>query len=469
MMCRKPSCNPLVFALVLAVGGTLAGCAGPRMPALTTPLPPTWSRPPVAPATPAPDLQHWWTIFADPLLDQLVRTSLDGNLDLVAARQRLQGARALAAHSGDAYLPEFHAHAQPVQSPDGVDSFFQYGLDASWELGLFGRRRSAEWVARSHALSAEAELQALRVSLVAEVARTYIELRAAQQVLALHRNLESLERQRVDLLDARARIGVGAVGEVTRARAAHDQEVAALPLQQQAVDVAALRLALLLGQVMPEPAWLNPAPLPVAAIPALTGVPADLLRTRPDIHMAEAAVMESAGELGIARSELYPYVGIGGELMYSLNLTGNFTIDGDNLHLISSIGPTIDLPLFDWGRRKAAADARAAALEAAVTSYRKAVISAVNEVVLALAVVNGAQASRAAVQNALQQHDAGVESQRSLQQLGLSSPLQMLDANRELLQACLGMVEADAGQGLALVSLYKALGGASLPAVAEKD
>lgn len=468
MMCRKPSCNVLPLALALVVAGGLAGCVGPTMPRLAAPLPAAWSRPAAGPATPAPDLQHWWTLFADPVLDRLVSTALDSNLDLVAARQRLQGARALSAHSGDAYLPEFHAHAQPVQSPDGVDSFFQYGLDANWELGLFGRKRSAEWVAQSRLLSAGAELQALRVSLVAEVARTYIELRAAQQALSLHRELAALERQRVGLLDTRARLGVGAAGDATRARAALDQDEAALPLRKQAVDTAALRLALLLGQAIPDPAWLAEAPLPVPDVPVQAGIPADLLRIRPDIHAAEAGVMEAAGELGIARSELYPFVGIGGELMYSLNLTGNFIIDGDNLHLISSLGPTIDLPLFDWGRRKASADAHAAALDAAVTGYRKAVLVAVNDVELALATLEGAQAARKAVQDALQQQAVGVDGQKSLQRLGLSSPLQSLDSQREWLQARISMTEADASQGLAVVGLYKALGGAALPDPAEK-
>lgn len=454
--------------LLLLSGSLLGGCMSIALPHPDLALPAQWAqdRDVVADHTqPSPDLQHWWTAFADPVLGNIVQEALRDNLSLAEARARLQQARILLGHADDPFLPELHFRAQSAQSADALDTFFQYGLDATWELGLFGRQQGNERVAQAKLDSARSNADAIRVSVLAEVVRSYVELRTAQQQILLQEKLQALSEQKARLLEMRSGLGLTSPHDAAVARADSDSEATALIERRQDAELAALRLALLTGRGQPDPAWKETGSQPLLAHTGFDSVPADLLRTRPEIRSAEAGVLESAGELGLARAEMYPYIALGGTYLYSANLTKNFTFEG-SFHGSPSFGPIVDIPLFDWGRRHAKAKAQQAALDAAVLAYRQAVMSGVIDVESALAQMQAQEARVQQRQSVLQRLQPNAGHQQLLQQLGLSSPLQAVDDARQQLQAEMALLDANAGQDLAFIALYKALGGADPAAAA---
>ena len=190
-------------------------------------------------------------------------------------------------------------------------------------------------------------------------------------------------------------------------------------------------------------------------------LPADLLRTRPDVRQAEAAVLEAAGELGMARAELYPRVAIGASYLYAFNLTQNRRTSSTNR--LPAICPLIDLPLFDWGLRRARADARGEALQASLTAYRQTVLQGVSEAETALSALEQQRQRRMHLEQAAGMFERRAQRQRGLLASGLASAYDQLAFDRAALQAEAECDGARAAQALAFVNLYKALGGAPLP------
>jgi outer membrane protein TolC len=228
----------------------------------------------------------------------------------------------------------------------------------------------------------------------------------------------------------------------------------------EAADTAALSLAVLLGRETPDPVWAEAAAEPTEPEFTLTQLPADLLRTRPDIQVAEAEVLRAAAVLGLARSALYPRFALSGAFTYSYNLTRSSHVSGDNT---PSFGPVIDIPLWDWGLRRAQVDADEQELDAALLGYHKAVLDGVAEVQGALAALARQHERAAAYEEVLKARQAGQQSQGVLLSQGLSSQFDGLGERRAVLEARIELASARAAQEQAFVALYKALGGAPLP------
>lgn len=447
-------------AALLAGGALLAGCAAPPVPVLPDATPAAWTHAPATPAAAAPDLRRWWQAFGDARLDALVDEALRQNLTLAQAESRLRQARLLSERADAAYRPSLSASVRTVQDVQAVDSYLHASLDATWELGLFGARESAGRIARATLANADAAVQAARVSLVAEVVRQAVEWRAAERQTATLDRLAALDTQALALADVRLRTRIAAPDERLQLQARAAQTEAQRAEAVQAADRAAQALALLTGRFAPDPGWNGGAPLqaPAAGIAAL---PADLLRTRPDVRQAEAAVLKAAGEAGLARAELYPRIALGGSYLYARNLTQNRRYLTDQIPVI---GPLIDIPLFDWGRRQAQAAMRGEALNEALLAYRQAVLEGVADTETALSALAQQQARAArldAAAGALRQRRTA---QQVLQRQGLGSGYDLLGADRALLLAEAERAGADTQQALAFVALYKALGGAPLPA-----
>jgi NodT family efflux transporter outer membrane factor (OMF) lipoprotein len=413
------------------------------------------------------DLHSWWRAFKDPEIECLVDQALAHNLKLAQAQKRLLKARYLVGYSRTAFSPQLHARTMSSQPADTRDSYFQYGFDATWELGLFGRREGKMRIAKAHVQEAEAVLSAARVSLVAEVVRNYIELTTAQCQMLLTSQLVHLDQQRLELLQHRVRLGLASVDAVSKSQAILAQTQAEVPTQQKDVELAAQRLALLLGRTKPKPLWLRFRPMPRVGSFRIAPIPADLVRTRPDIRAAEAKVLAAAGELGVARADLYPYLALGGAYMTSINISHNRTNDGV-FNTTPSIGPIIDIPLFDWGHRKAMASAQGEELDAAVLDYRQTVLQAVAEVEEALSSLRCECLRVQKSEAALTALNKSRQAQQHLLHLGLSSQLRLFAVDRLQIRAQLDLVQAWASRDLAFIVLYKALGGASLPAPARK-
>lgn len=447
---------------MLVAAAWLAGCAVGPVNRPDVPLPATWRNAPAAEGAPAPDLRSWWKAFDDATLDQLVEQALADNLTIRQAAARIEGARTLDRHAYAGFLPEIGAHTFAEPAPDSSASYFQIGFDAKWELGLFGRAESRSRIAAAGVGEAFSDLQAARVSVVAEVARSYVELRGAQQRLDLLGKLVSIMQDKVDLIATRQRLRLATGAELDAARAEQAKAEAALAEPRLAIARSRQQIAVLLGKAEPDTSLETSAPPPGLGALRITDAPADLLRTRPEIQRAEAEVLKAAGELGLARADLYPRLGLGGSLTYAARVIGNTRL-ADADHIVT-FGPLIDIPLFDWGARRAVADAREADLRASVYAYRQAVLDGVAEAENALATFDEQGRRRDALTGGVAHLEQGAASTATLRRLGLADGFDRAAAKGAVLQAQLELSQAEQERSIAFIALYKALGGAPLPA-----
>jgi NodT family efflux transporter outer membrane factor (OMF) lipoprotein len=436
----------------------LVGCG--TQPA--TPLPPmpvsAWRQAPADARLPAPDLRAWWRAFDDPVLDALVDSALRDNLGLAQATGRLRAARVLAERERRAYRPTLSGVVQTLQDVAAIDSYFHVGLEATWELGLFGARESLERGGQARLDLAAATAQGVRVATVAEVVRRYLELAAACRDARGFERLIDLDTRLIALHEVRRQQHLDAREDrhalVARRAQAQGQWLAARATIAQAEQA----LAILLGRAAPDPAWRSERDeVPAPADFRVAQLPADLLVHRPDVRAAEAEVLKATSELGLARAELYPRVVLGLSFLYAYNITQNRR-NVDNT--VPSVGPSIDLPIFDWGRRRAAADARAEALDTALLAYRQALLDGVGDTESALALVGLSRERDALSQAAWGDARQQQAQQATRQRLGLASEVEALEAARRVEQAALERSAARVARGQAMVMLYRALGGA---------
>lgn len=424
-------------------------------------MPAAWATPlPGGPA--APDLRSWWKAFQSPALDALVDEALAHNLDLAAATHRLQEARLQAGRAAVQFRPAFSAGARTLQDISATDTYFHASIDMAWELGLFGAGEHTRAAADADAAASLADSQGVRVAVVADVVRNYLDLQAARQQLGLLDRMAGLDTRALALAQVRRRTHTGAADDMAQAAALAAQTRAARAAPAEAAARAAQALSVLLGRVAPYPAWAAPGPgEPLALAPfAVTALPADLLRTRPDVQAAEAGMRKAAASVGLARSELYPRVAITGSLLYAYNITQNRRLVSDN---VPAIGPVIDIPLFDWGRRRLQVDAQQQAFEAAVLAHERTVRTAVAEAEGALAGLAAQQARADALADAAAAWGGRSTAAATRVRLGLASEYDALAPQRALLQAQMEEATAQDARALAFVALYKALGGAPLP------
>ena len=460
MVCFMPNCRwgyPLAFLIMST------GCTQVERPQLPNMLPSHWQQPPVVAAVevPATDLRGWWRCFHDPVLDQLVSHAIAQNLSLAQARLRLESVRTLTQHAKDSYLPQLSMSTRSYEQVSAKDTYFQLSLDAIWDLGLFGEREANQRQAEAKVRAAEADEQAARVAVVSEVVRHYLELRAAQHQIKTLEALVALNQRAQELLNIRITDHLDSADQQLKLQVRQAETMARLSAPRQVKARAEHALAALMGQTAPDARWATLQGQPMLQVGALQQVPSDLLRTRPDIWHAEAEVLEKSGELGVARAHLYPRVVLGVSYVYAYNLTQR---NNNNLRGVPVYGPMIDIPLFDWGQRQATAQAQQQALDAAMEGYRQSLVEGLAQTEAALAVLNQEQARIQYLKQAVQAQEVQAQHGQTLSELGLASEWDLLGARREQLHTALQVSSAQAAYNLAFVALYKALGGAPLPA-----
>lgn len=470
----------LAFLLLPTVLGACASTSG-EVRATAPVLPAAWSAAAEAPPGPPVDPTAWWARFEDPLLDDLVASALAGNLGLAQAAQRIAAARALVTAEDARFRPGLAAAAAAEGQrrlagdlPDAGGAFAQprgvltwrTGLDASWEVGLFGRAGEAGRAARAAAAATEEEEAAARISLAAEVARTYLELRAHGRRAALLRASADGQRRLLAFTEGRRRVGLANDLDVERAASTLRQTEASLPQAEAAARRAARRLATLAGRAEPEPRLMAvlDQPQPMARGLVTMGVPADLLRARPDIRRAELAVVQAAAELGVARADLWPRLTLGGGLTLTGTAVGASLLSPAGPILSAVGGPSLSLPLFDWGARRAAVEARGARLAEAALAYRQSVLEAAEEVEDALASLAAERARAERLELAEGAAARALGNARALFRQGLVSSLDVITAELDLARTGLELASAREGEALAAVALHRALGGGVLPA-----
>ena len=450
------------LAWIVGLACVCAGCVSTPLPDLHVVLPPHWQQaPPTATTlTSSPEPGQWWRAFADPQLDAVIDEALAANLDVGQAAARLRAARVSYRHADAPLRPDLHLRTSDPVDPDASASYLVVGFDSVWELGLFGRSTAVHRIARGNLDTAQADLREAQVSVAAEVSRNWIMLRAAQQREFLLARIRDMRVEQVKLTQARLRLRLATPQQADQARAAAAQARSAMAEPRAAAVSAAQALAVLLGRSEPDPVWMQTGRLPELGDSNTTSAPADLLRTRPDIAHGQAAVLLAAGELGIAKADQYPSISIGGSIVRSISEAER---RNTNTGGIGAFGPIIDIPLFDWGMRRAQAEVKGEALQAAALAYRKAVLTAVAEVETALS----------ALQQQRLREQAGVQAWQALsdvadrttrrRRLELASGLDGAASEVDRDQAALDVAAARTDRALDYIALCKALGGGVEP------
>ncbi|MEE1865785.1 TolC family protein [Pseudomonas auratipiscis] len=408
----------------------------------------------------------WWKQFDDPVLNQLVSQSLQGNRELRIAFARLKAARAIRDDVSNDTLPTVTSRASsdlgkgqiPGQSDDRVNSErYDLGLDMAWELDLFGRIQRQLEASEAQQDAAQADLQQLQVSLIAELVDAYGQLRGAQlrEKIALA-NLKTQQDSR-GITETLRDAGVGNDLDVVRADARLAEVEASVP-QLQAEQVRARnRIATLLGQ-RPEALAidLSPAQLPAIAKALPVGDPGELLKRRPDIRSAERQLAAATANIGVATADLFPRVSLSGFLGFTAARGSQL---GSSAAQAWALGPSITWAAFDLGSVRARLRGANADAEGALANYEQQVLLALEESENAfsdyskrqqrlLALLRQSEASRKAADLASIRYREGTVDY-----------LVLLDAERERLSAEDAQAQGEVDLYRGIVAIYKALGG----------
>lgn len=410
---------------------------------------------------------EFWRGFQDEQLDALVARALKANADLRIASANLRETRALARFADAQFLPSVdvvagagRARARNSAGKPQTDNTYSVGFDVNWEADLFGRLGDASRAAGADVLASEAGLQFVHLSVSAEVARTYFELRGLQERLRVA--YASLETQRavLELVEARLEAGRGTAFDAERARVLVQFTAASVPALEAALLRARYRLSRLCGE--PPTAFdaelSAPKPLPGLKSVGLGGIgsPESLLRRRPDILAAEQQAAAAAARVGVARAELFPRITLGGTI--GLNALTPGTL-GDGASYAYSLGAQMVWNLLDFGRIRAqiaAADARG---NAAMLVYERTVLTALEETEGALATYTRSQRQAEHLYDAARAAENAALVARERFTVGVSDFLSVLDAEREMLSARDQLAQAQTAAATSLVGVYKALGG----------
>lgn len=467
-------------ALASMVLGNAACTVGPdyRRPELATPA--AWAFEPARGAeASAVELAAWWTSFGDPLLEALVREALAGNLDLREARLRVVEARAARGVVAADFFPQVDATGGYSRSrgseatdqgrfnsrdiTEGSD-LFELGFDASWEIDVFGRIRRGVEAAEADIEAALEDERAVRVSLAAEVARNYLELRTAQSRLLIARRNTAIQSDALDLARSRFEAGLTSELDVARAEAQLFGTRATAPVFQSQARTAAYRLGVLLGKapgalleelgVRESDPSASMIPTTPARIPV--GLPSALLSRRSDLRRAEREVAAQSARVGVATAALFPRFSVTGSFGLQSADAGDF-FEGDARFW--SIGPAFRWPVLEWGRLRQNIRVQDARFEQALVRYERSLLTALEEVDAALVRFAKEQDRRDELRRAVEADLRAVDLAQTLYARGLTDFSAVIDAQRQLLIEQDRLAESDGLVVTNAIALYKALGG----------
>jgi outer membrane protein, multidrug efflux system len=415
-------------------------------------------------------LASWWKQLNDPTLDGLIERAIASNLDLKIATARVREARAQRGIEASGLLPTVDANGRAARERQSEtinpnfpalqesQNLFQAGVDASWELDVFGGiRRRVEAADADLAATEEARRDVL-ISLIAEVATNYVDLRGFQQRIDLNRRTVAAQRETLELTQSLARAGISSDLQVQQSASILATREAQLPPLYVGARAAAYRLSTLLGQtpdvVLQELAASGALPVVPAEIPI--GLPSDLLRRRPDIRRAERDLAAATARVGVATADLFP----------RFSLTGSFGLQSEEIDTFFnmnsrywSIGPAVQWNVFDGKRIRnqiAAANVRE---EIAVSNYERAILTSLEDVENSLTSFIQEQARRRALSNATDASQRALELATERYKSGIGDFLNVLDAQREIYGLQDQIVQSDIGVTRGFVAVYKSLGG----------
>ena len=453
----------------------LAGCnVGPNFRAPEPDAPGSWIHPvrqnypssqPAKTTSDGPaDVAQWWKNFNDPLLDSLIDRSISANLDLRQAASRLREARATFGFVAADEYPQIGTSGSYARSASGagaVDnghSLYRTGLDASWELDIFGGiRRNAE-AARADIDAAVEDRRDVLISVVSEVAIDYVSLRGYQRQLEIARGNLEAQKKSADLTRRLFAGGFNSRLDVANSDALVATTASTIPVletqRRQTMYSIAVLLAEPPGELIGE--LSVPQPIPIAPPNVPVGLPSELLRRRPDVRRAVAQLHAATARIGAAEADLYPRFSLTGEFGFENPKPASLL---DYSSHFWSFGPAVSWPLFDGGRIRANIAVRDEVEVQAVLSYRASMLTALNDVENALVAYAEEQEHRAALADAVDANRQAVALATQLYTQGQTDFLNVLTAQRSLFSSEDSLVASDRSVVTDLITVYKALGG----------
>lgn len=469
---------------VLLIAAALTACAvGPNYRAPELPSIDEWRTPPAGARVSAADdetLGAWWKVLNDPTLDQLIEQAVEHNKTIEQAMARVREARARRGVAAAGLFPTLGGSAsardtdRTIRGDRGEDSrlpddgslggfsssgeSYTAGLDASWELDLLGARRRSLEAANASLVAAEAELRDALITLLGDVALSYVNVRTTQARLSYaERSLES-QRALLDITSWRTEAGLATVLDMEQARASYSQTLAQIPSLESSLESAKNRLAVLTGQ---EPGALHEMlaerrPVPTAPREIVASVPAEVLRRRPDLRAAERRLAAQTAQVGVATAALFPSLSLSGSFGFSSTRAGDLFSSGVET---TGYGLSLNVPIFRGGALRQQVAVQNALVDQALATYESTVLSILEEVENALtqwaneqrryeALVQSVESARTARELAVAQYNSGLVDFQTV-----------LNADRQLISSEDALAVSSGELTANLIRLYKAFGG----------
>ncbi|WP_137933854.1 efflux transporter outer membrane subunit [Mesorhizobium comanense] len=465
---RGPSAARRLLAPIVSAT-LLAGCVvGPDYRTPILPMPANWSgQKPAQSAQPA-QLSKWWQRLRDPELNSLVEEAVAGNLDVATARAKIREARASYRQSAGTLFPSADGSASATRNKTAaatsggtasdVYSQYQSGFDASWELDLFGANRRGVEAARYGVDASQENLRSTLLTLVGDVGSYYAQARGYQARIALARRSAASQRQTAELTRTMAQAGTATAADVAKAMGQAAGTEAAVPTLEASYAEAVHRLSVLTGK---PPAALNErlkrgAPIPTPKLPIPTGIPADILLSRPDVRMAERQYAQYTAKVGQAEAARYPSVSLTGNISTTAYQLGDL---GKNSSIGWSFGPTLSVPLFNAGQLKAAVEVAQAQRDQYFIAYRASVLTALEDVENALVSLAQERIRIGKLASSAKSYGEAARLEGTLYKAGETSLLDVLDAQRSLYSAEDSLLQSRVLLATNYIALNKALGG----------
>jgi NodT family efflux transporter outer membrane factor (OMF) lipoprotein len=436
-------------------------------------VPDSWS----VTAAPAPeDLTRWWRKFDDPVLGQLVEQAAAANLDVAQAIARLRQAREALVVSRSGLFPSVSGSGgysrtetlkgggTTITLPDGTvtttdgggRSSFSLGLDASYQLDLFGGVRRQVEANRAQYEAAGFDYATTLLSVESEVARNYVLARAFQAQLDNARASLAIQDDNLEIAGFRVQAGLVSSVDAEQARASRAQTAAGIPSIEQQYNAAVSRIGVLTGQAPGalKPMLAAPRPIPAGPQAVGAGIPANVLRQRPDVRAAERNLAAATAQIGVAKAQLFPALNISGSLDTNAGAIGGLfeTITGG---LFAGISQAI----FNGGRLNAQVRSSRAAADGAFAAYKSTVLTALEDIENALVALQAAQSREQQFLIAFDAANASAILARSQYRSGLTDFTTLNTQEAALISARNGLVQARSDKATALIALYTALGG----------
>ncbi len=463
---------------------------------MSIPIPDTWQNKITSPTSDGPKLTNWWKTFQDPLLLSLIDRGITNNKEIRQATARIRETRASRVVTASRFWPflgwsssyarnrsssavvsfdladflnsDAEENTDPSARPNGSPgrsfsfgedrNFYATALDASWELDLFGRSRWEVAAAEARVDETEEIFRDVLLTLVAEIAHNYIELRGAQTRVSIALENIASQKDSLEIAQARYEGGLTSALDVEEARALHTSTLASVPALQTSVEQYMHRLAVLVGdppESYVEDLGKNPG-IPSAALGTSIGLPSELLRRRPDIRAAERALAATSAQIGVATGDLFPRLTLTGRLgTQGLNVSDL----GKPVGLSWSAGPSIIWPIFDAGRVRANIEVQDARQEQALARYEKTILVSLEEVENAVVAYNKERLRRQWLIESVTATKAAVEIAKERYLSGLENFLSVLISQGDLHRAEDKLAQSSTAISSHVVALYKALGG----------